>query len=103
MPVISLEASGVSAAGPNVTIQSVIWKGLRCVVEVSPPESGLTVDIRTKPALATSSLAATTKRVEGGKASLAVSDDEHMGSAAVVVVLNQSGDVVQKAATTVGG
>ena len=103
VPVISLEASGVSAAGPNVTIQSVIWKGLRCVVEVSPPEAGLTVDIRTKPALATSSLAATTKRVEGGKASLAVADDEHMGSAAVVVVLNQSGDVVHKAATTVGG
>jgi hypothetical protein len=103
VPVISFEVQGAAAGDITVSIQSVTWKGLRCVVEVSPAMHGLKVDIRTKPALASSTLAASVKVVEGGKANLAVADDEHMGSAAVVVVLSSSGQVVQKVATTVGG
>jgi hypothetical protein len=61
------------------------------------------VDIRTKAALASSSLASSDKPLEGGKASLAVADDEQMAAAAVVVVLSADGEVLQKQATTVGG
>lgn len=103
VPVIKLEVQGDAAVDFNVTIQSATWKGLRCVVEVSSELAGLKVDIRTKPALASSTLAASVKNVEGGKASLAVADDDHMGSAAVVVVLSSGGEVIQKMATTVGG
>ena len=103
VPVIKLEAQGDATVDVNVTIQSATWKGLRCVVEVSSELAGLKVDIRTKPALASSTLAASVKNVEGGKASLAVADDDHMGSAAVVVVLSSGGEVIQKMATTVGG
>ena len=102
VPVITLDA-GDASAEISVTIASVTWKGLRCVVEVSPDAPGLAVDIRSKPALASSSLAASVKHVEGGKANLAISDDEHIGSAAFVVVLNAKGEVVQKLATAVGG
>ncbi|SDT86976.1 hypothetical protein SAMN05216296_0072 [Pseudomonas pohangensis] len=103
VPVITLKASGAPSSAVTVTIKSVIWKGLRCVVQVEPADSGLTVDIRTKPALANSSIAASTKALENGKANLAIADDEHLGTAAVVVVLNQDGDVLQKSATTIGG
>lgn len=103
VPVITIEATSVAAAGSVVKIDAVTWKGLRCMVEVSPQVDGMTVDIRTKPALGSSSLAASVKKIENGRASLAVADDEHMGSAAVVVVLNQAGEVVQKSGTTVGG
>ena len=38
-----------------------------------------------------------------GKASLAIVDDDQLGAAAVVVVLDTQGNVIQKMATTVGG
>jgi len=103
VPVITVVVAPSAAAGPSVKIESVVWKGMRCVVEVSPQVAGISVDIRTKPALATSSLAASVKNVDGGKANLAVADPDQLGVAAVVVVLSQSGDVIQKLATTVGG
>ena len=103
VPVVDLEVAGVAAAQVQVSIKSVSWKGLRCVVEVESVAAGLIADIRTKPALATSSLVASTKPVEAGRASLAVADDEHIGTAAVVVVIGPGGEVLQKAATTVGG
>ena len=71
------------------------------MVEGAAP--GQRVDIRTKAALASSSLAGSDKPLNGGKASLAIADDEHMGAAAVVVVLSAEGEVLQKRATTVGG
>jgi hypothetical protein len=101
VPVLQLECAGLAASGPAVTIESVTWKGLRCTVVVAGALAGQRVDIRTKAALASSSLAAS-KSLNGGKASLAVADDEQMGSAAVVVVLGADGEVLQKQATTVG-
>ena len=101
VPVLQLDCGGV-AAGP-ITIQSVTWKGLRCTVVVEGAAQGQRVDIRNKAALASSSLALSDKPLDGGKASLAVPDDEHMGATAVVVVLSAEGEVLQQQATTVGG
>jgi hypothetical protein len=102
VPVLELDRTGTSEPTASVKIQSVIWKGLRCTVVVEGAAAGQRVDIRTKAALAASSLAASVKPLEGGKASLAVADDEQMGSVAVVVVLGADGEVLQKQATTVG-
>lgn len=102
VPCVTLETVAAQAAGQNVTIQSITWKGLRCVVTVAPAVPGLTADIRTKAALPSSSLVASVKPLEGGKANLAVADDDHLGVVVAVVVLNQAGEVVQKATTTVG-
>jgi hypothetical protein len=41
--------------------------------------------------------------LEDGKASLMVADDDNDGSSAVVVVLDELGNVLAKQATTVGG
>lgn len=102
VPVLDLVVEAPAAAA-QVTIKSVTWKGLRCVVEVDSTSVGLTVDVRTKPALATSSLVASVKPLEGGKASVAVAEDDNLGAAAVVVILAADGQVLQKQATTVGG
>lgn len=102
VPVLDLTLAA-PALTAQVTIKAVTWKGLRCVVEVDSTSAGLTVDMRTKPALATSSLVAHVKPLDAGKASLAVVDDDHLGAAAVVVVLAADGQVLQKQATTVGG
>lgn len=103
VPVLQLDCAGTSAASVNVTIQSVAWKGLRCTVVVEGAAPGHRVDIRSKAALGSSTLAASVKALDGGKASLAVADDDQMGAAAVVVVLSAEGDVLQKQVTTVGG
>ena len=102
VPVLDLVVAA-PAAVLHVSIKAVTWKGLRCVVEVDSSSAGLTVDVRTKPALAASSLVASVKPLEAGKASVAVADDDNMGAAAVVVILGADGQVLQKQATTVGG
>lgn len=103
VPVLELQAHAVAKPALRVDIVRVGWKGLRCTVEVAPVVPGLTADLRTKAAQAASSVVASPKAVEGGRASLAVADDAHEGAAAFVVVLDEAGAVLQKAPTTVGG
>jgi hypothetical protein len=102
VPVLDLVVAAPAAAA-QITIKAVTWKGLRCVVEVDSSATGLAIDVRTKPALATTSLAASAKPLEAGKASIAVADPDNHGIAAIVVVLAEDGQVLQKQATTVGG
>lgn len=92
-----------SSSPADLTIVSVKWKGLRCLIEVEGTTNGLFADLRTKPAMVSSSLAAGVKPLEAGKTSLAVADDDQAGAAAVVVILAADGRVLQKKATTVGG
>jgi len=102
VPVLELVAAGGAAYTLKVDITNVTWTGLRCKVEVTPSVTGLSVDIRTKAALADSTLVSNVKALEGGKASVAVEDDANEGTAAFVVVLDAAGNVVQKKPTTVG-
>lgn len=102
VPVLQLNSAGAAGVEPAVRIQSVTWKGLRCSVVVEGSSAGQQVDIRTKAALASTSLVASVKTLEGSKANLAIADDESMGTAAIVVVLSDDGEVLQKQATTVG-
>jgi hypothetical protein len=102
VPVLELVIAGGAASTVKVDITNVTWTGLRCKVEVSPAVAGLRVDIRTKAALADSTLVANLRALENGKASLAVDDDANEGTAAFVVVLDAAGVVVQKKPTTVG-
>jgi len=102
VPVLRFDCAAAAGQTASVNIKSVTWKGLRCTVVVEGDGPGQRVDIRTKAALASSSLAASAKPLEGHKASLAVADDEHMGAAAVVVVLGTDGEVLQKQPTSVG-
>lgn len=102
VPLLQLDCAGGAEAEAAVKIQSVTWKGLRCAIVVDGGSAGQKVDIRTKAALASTSLVASVKTLEGGKANLAIADDESMGTAAIVVVLSDDGEVLQKQATTVG-
>ena len=103
VPVIELVAVASPASTVKADINKVAWLGLRCKVDVASDAAGLRVDIRTKAALATSSLVAQVKALDGGKVSLAVADDSSEGTAAFVVVLDAAGSVVQKKSTTIGG
>jgi len=102
VPVLELVAAGATVSTLKVDITKVTWTGLRCKVEVTPAVAGLSVDIRTKAALADSTLVANVRALENGKTSLAVEDDANEGTAAFFVVLDASGNLVQKKPTTVG-
>lgn len=101
VPIIELEVESSTAVTAN--IKAIAWRGLRCNIEVVSDAPNLKVDLRTKPAVADTSIVAAIKTVEDGKASLAVADDSCEGQAAVLVVIDQDGNVIQKQATTVGG
>jgi hypothetical protein len=103
VPILNLEASTSSASQVKLSIDAVTWKGLRCTVEVTSSATDLSLDIRTKPAQATSSLLAKPKRLVDGKASVAIADDEQLGAAAVVVIVDGLDNIIQKIATTIGG
>ncbi|MBK1656249.1 BREX-1 system phosphatase PglZ type B [Allochromatium vinosum] len=103
VPALLLETAGSDAANLNAEICALTWKGLRCIVEVETAVAGLRVDIRTKAALASTSLVAGVKTLDAGKANLAIADDDQFGTAAVVVILAPNGEVIQKSPTTIGG
>jgi len=84
-------------------IKSVQWRGMRCRVVVDTNATGARVDIRLNWKQPATSIVAATKDVgKGGEASMAVADDAHEGAAAAVVVLDQSGQVLDYKPTTVG-
>jgi len=103
VPILNLEVTASHNSQVKATIDSVTWRGLRCSVSVSSPSTDLSFDIRSKPAQATSSLVMSAKPLLDGKASLAITDDDLLGSAAVVVIIDSSGNIIQKMPTTIGG
>ena len=99
-----LTVSRGAATEAAVTISELTWRGLRCRVTVDGGSPTMLVDLRTKPAVPGSSLAAGGKPLaESGKVSLVVEDDSAEGMAAVLVVMDEGGTVVAKMTTTVGG
>jgi len=102
VPVLTFASTGAPAR-VVVTVSEVQWVGLRCRVTVQPPVEGLLADLRTKPNDPKSSVADPKALDADGKAALLVADDSLEGTMASLVVVDASGRVVCKEATTVGG
>jgi len=102
VPVIEIKNQRAVAKAKSVTVKEISWLGLRCHIEVEPKADGFMADIRTKAATSESSVAVSPKAIELGKVSLVVPDDDLIGAAAIVVILDTAGNVVQKASTTIG-
>ncbi len=102
IPVLTIALSGAQA-GTVVKVMELQWVGLRCRVTVEPAAAGLTVDLRTKPNVPASSITAPRPLDANGKAALLVADDSLEGTMVSLVIVDASGHVVSKQATTVGG
>ena len=90
-------------AAITATITRINWRGMRCRVGVDTNTSGISVDLRLNWKQAGSSIAAAPKELtETSEASLVVSDDSHEGAAASVVLIDQTGRVLDYRATTTG-
>jgi hypothetical protein len=72
-------------------------------VLVEPAAEGLLADLRTKPNVSTSTITKPKVLDADGKAALLVADESLQGTMASLVIIDTSGRVVCKEATTVGG
>ena len=87
----------------KAAIRSIQWRGMRCRVSVETNDASLRVDLRLNWKQESSSIAAAVKEVgPAGEASLAVADDKHEGAAAVVVLLDAAGKILDRRTTSVG-
>ena len=86
-----------------VKVSEIQWRGLRCKVSVKPAVEGLVADLRTKPNDSKSSITNPKPLGADGKVALLVADDSLEGTMASLVIVDSSGRVLCKEATTVGG
>lgn len=84
-------------------ITHVQWRGMRCRISVEPAGAPVSADIRTKIADWKSSITEPKQVDAEGKAALLVEDDSLEGMTVSVVLLDNSGRVVARRVTTVGG
>src|SRR5262249_20877243 len=87
----------------SAKIEKVKWKGLRCHIEVSGQFAGCTVDLRGKAADPSTSLTGTRPVRDDGTVAIPVVDDRREGDATNLVLLDASGNVLDKRPVTVGG
>jgi hypothetical protein len=87
----------------SVSIASHKWTGLRCRVEVSGEAAGCMADIRTKPADSATSVSHAKPVTGEMNATLLVEDDGLIGTSAVIVIVDSSGQLVSKQQTYIGG
>jgi hypothetical protein len=102
VPVLAF-TSTAAPAGVVVTVSEVQWVGLRCRVTVEPPTEELRADLRTKPNIPNSSVTEPKALDADGKAALLVADDSLEGTMVSLVIVDASGRMVCKEATTIGG
>ena len=102
VPALTFVSTG-APAGVVVTVREVQWVGLRCRVTVEPAADGLLADLRTKPNVPGSSITEPKPLDADGKAALLVADEALEGTMASLVIVDASGRVICKEATTVGG
>jgi hypothetical protein len=98
----------VSAPSPvvgGIRIANVKWSGLRVQIQIEGNISGVTVDVRTRPADAGSSLLNASQRSktvdDAGRISVVIENDDLLGTAAVIVAVRDAG-VVAKQTVTIG-
>jgi hypothetical protein len=100
VPQISIR--GAIEAPPSAKIDQIKWIGLRCRITVSGQTTGCQVDLRDKANDAATSLTSPKPVATDRSVSLIVENDEREGSATILVLLDETGTVIDKMPVTVG-
>ena len=88
----------------HIDITDVKWRGLRCDVAVDGEYCGLNVDIRTHAGdVGTSVVMGIKPFKSSGKASVVVEDDGLEGTLAVILVIDNAGNIMAQVDTVIGG
>jgi hypothetical protein len=102
IPSLTISAKRTGGA-KSVVLKEMKWSGMRLNVVLEGAQ-GLTIDVRSNVADATSSLAVRpmTGEADGQKASLLVAEDDALGAAAFLVVVDQDGQTIFKHPVVIG-
>ena len=84
-------------------IKDIQWYGMRCRAVIDSGGDKITADLRTKPNDPTSSVARPKAVSADGRTSLLVEDEAFEGTMVSLVIIDLSGSVIGKQATTIGG
>jgi hypothetical protein len=84
-------------------IKEIHWVSMRCRATIDPGGAKIKVDLRTKPNDETSSVASPKMVNADGHVSLLVENEELEGTVVSLVMIDPSGSVIGKQATTIGG
>jgi len=84
-------------------IKEIHWVSMRCRATIDPGGAKIKADLRTKPNDETSSVATPKMVSADGHVSLLVENEELEGTIVSLVMVNSSGSVIGKQATTIGG
>jgi hypothetical protein len=87
----------------STKILEIKWSGMRCRAIIDSGGSKVTADLRTRPNDPNSSVAIPKTVDKEGRVGLLVEDDSLEGTVVSLVVLDASGLIIGKQATTVGG
>jgi hypothetical protein len=91
------------AALSTVSIEEPAWKVLRLRVSATGVDTTFSIDLRTKPGDAATSVALKAGHFDENGSATLLADDERAGEAVVIVVLDANGKVVGQRHTTAGG
>jgi hypothetical protein len=102
IPSLTLSTKPTSGV-KSVVLKEMKWSGMRLNIVLEGAQ-GLTIDVRSKVADAATSFAASpmTGAAAGKKTSLLVADDEALGAAAFLVVVDQNGQPIFKQPIVIG-
>ena len=84
-------------------IKEIHWVSMRCRATIDPGGAKIKADLRTKPNDETSSVASPKMIGADGHVSLLVENEELEGTVVSLVMIDPSGSVIGKQATTIGG
>ena len=84
-------------------IKEIEWLGMRCRATIDPGGAKIKADLRTKPNDETSSVTSPKMVSADGHVSLLVENEELEGTVVSLVLIDSSGSVIGKQATTIGG
>lgn len=101
VPVLTATASAAPTTAANIS--EVKWTGLRCRVQIVDAPEDAKVDLRSRAADPSASIAAAKQIKPDGTAALFVADDTREFEAAIVVALDAEGRVLAQVPTVVGG
>ncbi len=100
VPQFVIRAGG--GATVSAKIESFKWAGLRCRIKVAGDYLGCLVDLRDKAVDPATTLASPKAVGKDGSLSMVVTDESRQGTATMLVLLDQTGNVLDKALVTVG-
>lgn len=101
---LTVTKRGSASSKQTAEVTDITWKGLRCTMAVEGQYENLSLDIRTLAGDPASSVVVGVKPLKNiGTASVVVEDEGLHGSAAFLVLLNASGELVAQEHTVIGG